>query len=323
MLPPINSKNVYIEITNPEHGGDGWELGNCLWSPTENRSGQATWRLMNKIRRGDIIIHLVLLNNLYHWYGISLAESELMTTNNTPPIPSKWEGFEFYQRVNLSNFIPLPRPYPTDEFFSAYYRQLTMIRKDEEEGQFYVVYGKNEQIRMAQRYVAKCPASLYALFDDFSSGISFNPVFHTDEYEPTIHEPQNPDFFPPGRVETKVSRIIRDTELARQIKAEFKWRCQICGSSIQLTNDCYYAEAHHIQPLGSDYQGPDIRSNIIIVCPNHHTEFDYGVIAIDPNSGFIIHLDVNNLYHNSHPAYQRPDIAIEFLRFHYTKRFRG
>ncbi|WP_410199142.1 HNH endonuclease [Burkholderia cenocepacia] len=85
----------------------------------------------------------------------------------------------------------------------------------------------------------------------------------------------------PQRKHQKTYRILRDTALARQIKLLHKNKCQICGDSIGLPGGEFYSEAHHIQPLGSPHNGPDVSENIIVVCPNHHVMLDYGVISID------------------------------------------
>jgi hypothetical protein len=85
---------------------------------------------------------------------------------------------------------------------------------------------------------------------------------------------------PPGRVPTTTYRILRDTDLAREIKQKHGHKCQICGHTILLPSGAYYAEAHHIQPLGGDHRGLDVMGNVLCVCPNHHAELDYGVRAI-------------------------------------------
>jgi hypothetical protein len=85
---------------------------------------------------------------------------------------------------------------------------------------------------------------------------------------------------PLGRAQTTTYRILRDTDLARRVKALHEYRCQICGHTIQLADGSFYAEAHHIRPLGIPHNGPDIIGNIICVCPNHHAELDYGVIPL-------------------------------------------
>jgi hypothetical protein len=78
----------------------------------------------------------------------------------------------------------------------------------------------------------------------------------------------------PERVAVTVHRIIRDTELARHVKALHRQECQICGHTIELPDGSSYAEAHHIQPLGEPHNGPDVIGNILCVCPNHHAELD-------------------------------------------------
>ncbi|HEU5292193.1 MAG TPA: HNH endonuclease [Cyclobacteriaceae bacterium] len=159
------------------------------------------------------------------------------------------------------------------------------------------------------------------MFSDWSDTFRFNPVFGSQEIIPTLNEPQNPDYNPPGRVDTIVSRIIRDTELSRNIKKENNWMCQICGSNILLPNTGYYSEGHHLQPLGGEHQGPDVRENIIILCPTHHTEFDYGSIAINPSNNLIEHIDDKNPFHNQPLAYRRKDLGNEYLSYHYKVRF--
>ncbi|MDB5391935.1 MAG: hypothetical protein JWM11_7581 [Planctomycetaceae bacterium] len=91
------------------------------------------------------------------------------------------------------------------------------------------------------------------------------------------------DLEPPttNRVQTTISRIVRDTALARQVKALHDHACQICGLRIELPDGARYAEAHHIQPLGFPHDGPDVVANIIVLCPNHHAMLDYGVLSLD------------------------------------------
>lgn len=84
----------------------------------------------------------------------------------------------------------------------------------------------------------------------------------------------------PERIETTTYRILRDTALARQVKVLHEYRCQICKHTIKLADGSFYAEAHHIRPLGTPHNGPDAIGNIICVCPNHHAELDYGVIPL-------------------------------------------
>ncbi|NLZ50060.1 MAG: hypothetical protein GX895_15010 [Clostridiales bacterium] len=85
----------------------------------------------------------------------------------------------------------------------------------------------------------------------------------------------------PGRTEQVVSRIIRDSKLAREIKELYSYRCQLCETALDIGQGTYYAEAHHLRPLGQPHNGPDVKENIICVCPNHHALLDFGAIRLD------------------------------------------
>jgi hypothetical protein len=85
----------------------------------------------------------------------------------------------------------------------------------------------------------------------------------------------------PERKRQEIYRILRDTQLACKIKLLNHHRCQLCGTLIVLADGKNYSEAHHIKPLGYPHHGPDIASNIIVLCPNHHVMLDYGVIKLD------------------------------------------
>ena len=124
----------------------------------------------------------------------------------------------------------------------------------------------------------------------------------------------------PERTKIEIFRILRDTKLAKEIKLLYKNKCQICGKQINLKN-ANYSEAHHIKPLGK-HKGPDTSDNIIILCPNHHVEFDYGVIAINPQDLTIIHKDSQNKFFdkriNLHPSHK---LSKEFLEYHLKQIF--
>lgn len=83
------------------------------------------------------------------------------------------------------------------------------------------------------------------------------------------------------RIETTTYRVLRDTALSREVKLAQQFKCQICAKTIQLRDGSFYAEAHHVKPMGSPYNGPDVKENIICVCPTCHVLLDYKVIKLD------------------------------------------
>ena len=89
-----------------------------------------------------------------------------------------------------------------------------------------------------------------------------------------------------------VRRIrLRNTFLAAWMKRRYRETCQVCRERLELTNCTYYAEAHHIKPLGIPHNGPDVKGNILVVCPNHHVMFDRGALIIDPSSFVVSHVN--------------------------------
>lgn len=92
--------------------------------------------------------------------------------------------------------------------------------------------------------------------------------------------PRAADVVPPPRVKLTVNRVVRDTACSRRIKLLHGYKCQLCGRKLKLRSGGFYAEAHHIRPLGGKHRGLDIAGNIVCVCPNHHALLDYGAIRL-------------------------------------------
>jgi len=66
----------------------------------------------------------------------------------------------------------------------------------------------------------------------------------------------------------------RDNKTIAFIKELRGFKCQICSTQILKANGKFYIEAAHISP--KNRKGPETPDNILILCPNHHKEFDYG-----------------------------------------------
>ena len=82
---------------------------------------------------------------------------------------------------------------------------------------------------------------------------------------------------PPERIDARIKRIIRDTVKSSRLKELYNYRCQICELDIKIDKDKYYIETHHVKPLGGVHKGIDNEDNMIVLCPNHHAMFDYGI----------------------------------------------
>jgi hypothetical protein len=123
-------------------------------------------------------------------------------------------------------------------------------------------------------------------FDWWAEQVRLSKEFDWAPHILTVDLPAVPlasDIEAPARATVTTSRIIRDTVISMRVKALHKYRCQICGHTISLSDGSKYAEAHHIRPVGSPHSGPDVAENVLCLCPNHHAELDYGArsLALD------------------------------------------
>jgi predicted restriction endonuclease len=128
-----------------------------------------------------------------------------------------------------------------------------------------------------------------------------------------------PDVAEPVAPETKnvvVARVVRDTKVTRKLKQLYRNACQICGRSIYLPSQLY-SEAHHMKPLGKPHRGPDVSGNIVIVCPDHHVELDYGAIGIEPRTLEVLHINKHDPLVGK-PIHIQPEHGLDprFLNYH-------
>lgn len=106
-----------------------------------------------------------------------------------------------------------------------------------------------------------------------------NPIAGNITPEPIPVGPR-PDGSPvTRRVTTTTQRVVRNTAVTQWVKEEHRYACQICG--IALTTPAgLYAEGAHIRPVGGEHHGADEPGNVLCLCPNHHTLFDLGAVAV-------------------------------------------
>lgn len=89
--------------------------------------------------------------------------------------------------------------------------------------------------------------------------------------------PAAPD---PAFATTIVTRRVRDSAVAREIKTIYDFHCQACDTAIEGFEGRLYAEGAHVRPLGRPHLGADLLNNVLCLCPNHHTQLDNGGLFI-------------------------------------------
>jgi hypothetical protein len=74
----------------------------------------------------------------------------------------------------------------------------------------------------------------------------------------------------------------RNRKIAADIRMHYQHRCMFCDIQLEIADNRFYAEAAHIKPLGSPHNGPDKTGNLLVLCPNHHLQFDTGMLRLVP-----------------------------------------
>ncbi|MBP1618338.1 MAG: hypothetical protein H6Q14_2165 [Bacteroidetes bacterium] len=83
----------------------------------------------------------------------------------------------------------------------------------------------------------------------------------------------------PEEIIIKTKSYKRDNKTIAQIKFIRDFKCQICSTTIKKKDGTFYIEAAHIEPKHK--KGRETPENILLLCPNHHKEFDFGDLKIN------------------------------------------
>jgi predicted restriction endonuclease len=96
--------------------------------------------------------------------------------------------------------------------------------------------------------------------------------------EDIIKELKSLNLNEPGIVKINTKAYKRDNRTITQIKILRDFKCQICQNTIKKKDGTYYSEAAHIEP--KHRKGAESADKIVLLCPNHHKEFDLGELVI-------------------------------------------
>ncbi|MGB8217521.1 MAG: HNH endonuclease [Candidatus Methanoperedens sp.] len=99
----------------------------------------------------------------------------------------------------------------------------------------------------------------------------------------------------PERIKKIVSQTIRrDTQLVEALKELVNFRCQFpgCDAKIPKRDGGYYIEVAHIEPVSQG--GQSLLGNLLVLCPNHHKEFDCGNLEIFEQTTNYLHGKLND-----------------------------
>ena len=95
---------VWIEAASgrDDHGGPGWELGRCIWSPAHDRLGRTQkYGIMTVPRVDDVVVNCSAGNIV----GVSRISRLAETTASGPPNPGPWGYARSFYRLPLDDYL--------------------------------------------------------------------------------------------------------------------------------------------------------------------------------------------------------------------------
>ena len=96
-----------------------------------------------------------------------------------------------------------------------------------------------------------------------------------------------------------------------RLKEQYDFTCQVCDIRLEA-NGIPHAIGAHIKGLGRPHEGPDLKENMLILCPNDHHLFDAFAFSIKDDCSFIGR-------DGSLTVHPRHNIGLEYIRYHREK----
>lgn len=97
----------------------------------------------------------------------------------------------------------------------------------------------------------------------------------------------------PERITFEGKTYKRDNKTIAELKYLRDFKCQICGKQIIKKDGSVYVEAAHVKPKHK--KGMETPENILILCPNHHKEFDLGKREIIKHTKDVVEFRLNDV----------------------------
>lgn len=269
---------VWAEVTSLEHGhgGSGWGVGTCLWSPTKSRDGAARYEVMRSPRPRDRVLHLVSgyireTPKKRFLYGSSIVEAAAQIVTSEPPSAGNWKGAGSYYRIDLTAFRELDTKHDMDVVESSMGEVILSDIQDRPKYYPYVPY--RDGYRGAQGlYLAKLTHSLSsALLDLCHVKVADYPVA-----DPATTLATTLEFLEGQRAQRESSYFKRNPGLRQAAILKHGMRCRACELSFGEKYGALgegYIEMHHLNPLAERLgEVSEVTSvdQVVPLCANCH-----------------------------------------------------
>ena len=163
-----------------------------------------------------------------------------------------------------------------------------------------------------------------------TSGYRYDGLYYLEDYYPDIGEdgfriwrfklskeintelpPARDQEGPAPRTQRTTDQIQRDPNIPQRLKEQYDFTCQVCDIRLEA-NGIPHAIGAHIKGLGRPHEGPDLKENMLILCPNDHHLFDAFAFSIKDDYSFVGR-------DGSLTVHPRHNIGLEYIRYHRDK----
>ncbi|MBT6940660.1 MAG: HNH endonuclease [Candidatus Marinimicrobia bacterium] len=160
-----------------------------------------------------------------------------------------------------------------------------------------------------------------------TAGYRYDGLYYVEDYYPDVGEdgfriwryklvkeintelpPTRDQDGPAPRTQRTTDQIQRDPHIPQRLKEQYNFTCQVCGIRLEAGGNPYVIGAH-IKPLGRPHDGPDLRENMILLCPNDHYLFDAFAFSINDDFTFVGR-------EGSLTVIRNHNIGLEYIRYH-------
>jgi putative restriction endonuclease len=265
---------MWIEMSrDEEHGGQGWGLTECLWSPSykESQHRWAYWEKLLEVQEGDVVVHLSGKTRKAEFIGFSIAGANGYKTSNRPPIPNEWGYAESFYFVPLTDFVQFPDPINLDNVFQQrnhqlrdYYKSNKALKHGKRELIFYTIQGNRLQCQNGA-YLSELSSELAKII------LGFDFSNQKDDVRPPAITART------GQQIVKMRIRVGQREFSKNIRSNYGNQC--CFPNCPITDPQFLVGAHIAR--WSDV--PELRgetSNGLCLCLFHDKAFELGLFTI-------------------------------------------
>lgn len=273
---------IWLELrTNIREYDSGWNLFESVWAPTRNAGGGKAggkkwpfWNLVDNVRDGDMIFHLVKTSKGRRFEGVSYASGDAYTTAQKPALDIV-SSSGFFHRVELKDYQKFHKPILLSTFFETYESELRQfysankMRKRGKRKLFYVLQSGRLQCLNGAYFSEFDEKLIDYLLSENVEKTSVNLMNNVDTYEAL------------NLIRSRVGHC----QFSENVKRNYGYKC--CFPDCDVQGRAYLISGHIARWSDNKLLRGNI-SNGLCLCLMHDKAFEKGYFTIDEKFQIVV-----------------------------------